>query len=202
MKEMAERAERAGSLEELLGIEGNAARMYFGEFAGMIKPDEEAGAAEAAVRFRGAEPASAARSGECAVVAGVQLAGEGSDGGCYAVGFDPYIGFYHQPRFGRPALALDLMEPFRPDRGFGGVDGGEYGDGDGRGISCGWADSGADAAGGRAFSGRMRLRMDTLVTHPLFEYRVSYRRMWRFRRGCWRGCLEGEIGEYPVFTTR
>src|SRR5438105_15104791 len=33
---------------------------------------------------------------------------------CYAVGFDPYVGFYHQPRFGRPALALDLMEPFRP----------------------------------------------------------------------------------------
>ena len=32
---------------------------------------------------------------------------------CYAVGFDPMMGFYHQPRFGRPALALDLMEPFR-----------------------------------------------------------------------------------------
>src|ERR1044071_7398715 len=31
-----------------------------------------------------------------------------------AVGFDPYIGFYHQPRFGRPALGLDLMEEFRP----------------------------------------------------------------------------------------
>src|SRR5271167_1837139 len=32
----------------------------------------------------------------------------------HAVGFDPYVGFYHQPRFGRPALALDLMEEFRP----------------------------------------------------------------------------------------
>lgn len=31
-----------------------------------------------------------------------------------AVGLDPYRGFYHQPRYGRPALALDLMEPFRP----------------------------------------------------------------------------------------
>jgi CRISP-associated protein Cas1 len=30
------------------------------------------------------------------------------------VGLDPYRGFYHQQRFGRPALALDLMEPFRP----------------------------------------------------------------------------------------
>jgi CRISP-associated protein Cas1 len=42
MKEMAERAEGASSLEELLGIEGNAARIYFGQFAGMMKPDEEA----------------------------------------------------------------------------------------------------------------------------------------------------------------
>ena len=33
---------------------------------------------------------------------------------CLAVGFDPYLGFYHQPRYGRPALALDLMEEFRP----------------------------------------------------------------------------------------
>ena len=31
-----------------------------------------------------------------------------------AIGFDPYRGFYHQPRYGRPALALDVMEPFRP----------------------------------------------------------------------------------------
>jgi CRISPR-associated protein Cas4 len=31
-----------------------------------------------------------------------------------AVGFDPYRGFYHQPRYGRPALALDMIEPFRP----------------------------------------------------------------------------------------
>ena len=31
-----------------------------------------------------------------------------------AVGFDAMRGFYHQPRYGRPALALDMMEPFRP----------------------------------------------------------------------------------------
>lgn len=30
-----------------------------------------------------------------------------------SVGLDPYRGFYHAPRYGRPALALDLMEPFR-----------------------------------------------------------------------------------------
>ena len=30
------------------------------------------------------------------------------------VGFDPLMGFYHQPKYGKPALALDMMEPFRP----------------------------------------------------------------------------------------
>jgi CRISPR-associated protein Cas1 len=33
---------------------------------------------------------------------------------CLAVGFDPYIVLHHRPRFGRPALALDLAKEFRP----------------------------------------------------------------------------------------
>jgi CRISPR associated protein Cas1 len=32
---------------------------------------------------------------------------------CLAVGFDPYVGLFHRPRFDRPALALDLAEDFR-----------------------------------------------------------------------------------------
>jgi CRISPR-associated protein Cas1 len=32
---------------------------------------------------------------------------------CEAVGLDPFDGFYHADRYGRPALALDLMEEFR-----------------------------------------------------------------------------------------
>ena len=39
MKRMAERADRSESMEELLGLEGNAARLYFGEFPGLIKVD-------------------------------------------------------------------------------------------------------------------------------------------------------------------
>jgi CRISPR-associated protein Cas1 len=40
LKQMADQAERARDLSELLGIEGNAARIYFGDLAGMIKTDE------------------------------------------------------------------------------------------------------------------------------------------------------------------
>jgi CRISPR-associated protein Cas1 len=30
------------------------------------------------------------------------------------VGFDPFLGFYHRPKYGKPSLALDMMEEFRP----------------------------------------------------------------------------------------
>ncbi len=116
LKEMAERALRATSLEELLGLEGNAARLYFGDFAGMIKSDGDDGAKPAEMSFDFArrnrrpprDPVNAILS------LAYSMLSKDLTIACYAVGFDPYIGFYHQPRFGRPALALDLMEPFRP----------------------------------------------------------------------------------------
>ena len=122
---------------------------------------------------------------------------------CHAVGFDPFLGFYHQPRFGRAALALDLMEPFRPliadsavltaintrmvtPRDF---------------VRAGGAVA-LTAGGRKAFFRAYEMRMDTLVTHPLFEYRVSYRRLLEIQSRLLARVLEGEIGEYPVFTTR
>jgi CRISP-associated protein Cas1 len=56
--------------------------------------------------------------------------------------------------------------------------------------------------GRKAFFRAYEMRMDTLVTHPLFEYRVSYRRLLEIQSRLLARVLEGEIGEYPVFTTR
>ena len=44
--------------------------------------------------------------------------------------------------------------------------------------------------------------MDTLVSHPLFEYRVTYRRLLEIQARLLARVLEGEIGTYPVFVTR
>jgi CRISPR-associated protein Cas1 len=44
--------------------------------------------------------------------------------------------------------------------------------------------------------------MDTLVTHPLFDYRVSYRRLLEIQARLLARYMEGEIPEYPVFVTR
>jgi CRISPR-associated protein Cas1 len=203
MKEMADRAEGAGSLEELLGIEGNAARMYFGEFAGMMKPDEEAGTSPLPFEMDGRNRRPPRDPVNAMLSLGYSLLAKDLTVACYAVGFDPYVGFYHQPRFGRPALALDLMEPFRAlivDSAVltavntGMVTARDF-------VRAGGAVA-LTAGGRKAFFRAYEMRMDTLVTHPLFEYRVSYRRLLEIQSRLLARVLEGEIGEYPVFTTR
>jgi CRISP-associated protein Cas1 len=203
MKEMAERAEGAASLEELLGMEGNAARMYFGEFAGMMKPDEEAGTSPLPFEMDGRNRRPPRDPVNAMLSLGYSLLAKDLTVACYAVGFDPYVGFYHQPRFGRPALALDLMEPFRAlivDSAVltavntGMVTARDF-------VRAGGAVA-LTAGGRKAFFRAYEMRMDTLVTHPLFEYRVSYRRLLEIQARLLARVLEGEIAEYPVFTTR
>lgn len=105
-------ARRVRSLAELLGVEGNAAARYFGTFNSMIRRDD--GSQELAFDFSKrnrrppTDPVNALLSYAYSLLVRswtVTLSG---------VGFDSYRGFYHQPRYGRPALALDMMEPFRP----------------------------------------------------------------------------------------
>jgi CRISPR-associated protein Cas1 len=203
LKRAAEAAEGAGSLEELLGIEGNAARVYFGAFAGMIKTEEEGAKGEFSFDFLGRnrrppkDPVNALLSLAYSVLAkDLTLA-------CYAVGFDPLMGFYHQPRFGRPALALDLMEPFRPLIADSAVlsainmrmvTGRDF-------VKAGTAVA-MTPAGRKGFFRAYEARMDTLVTHPLFEYRVTYRRLLEIQARLLARVMEGEIAEYPVFVTR
>jgi len=203
---MAEQAERAQSLEELLGIEGNAARIYFGDFAGMIKTEDDD--AVSAEQFRFDFAGRNRRPPRDAVNALLSLAysvlAKDLTIACYAVGFDPYLGFYHQPRFGRPALALDLMEPFRPLI----ADSAVLTAINTRMVSPqDFVQAGPGVAltpnGRKAFFRAYELRMDTLVTHPLFEYRVSYRRLLDIqarpagkssgRRDCGVPCLCDQI---------
>jgi len=204
LKEMADRADSARAVDELLGIEGNAARLYFGAFAGMIKPDDEsAGADDFPFDFEGRNRRPPRDPVNALLSLGYSMLAKDLTVACYAVGFDPYVGFYHQPRFGRPALALDLMEPFRPlivDSAVltavntGMVSGRDF-------VRAGTAVA-LTAAGRKGFLRAYELRMDTLVTHPLFEYRVSYRRLLEIQARLLARVLEGELANYPVFTTR
>lgn len=203
LKTMAEQAARAGSLAELLGIEGNAARLYFQAFSGLIKAVDNQAPAPFSFDFQGRNRRPPRDPVNALLSLAYSLLAKDFTIACYAVGFDPMMGFYHQPRFGRPALALDLMEPFRPLI----------------------ADSAAIQAintrmvaekdftragsavlltpeGRKAFYRAYEQRMDTLVTHPLFDYRVSYRRLLEIQARLLARYMEGEIGHYPVFVTR
>jgi CRISPR-associated endonuclease Cas1 len=120
-----------------------------------------------------------------------------------AVGFDPFLGFYHQPRYGRPALALDMMEEFRPliaDStaitlfNKGELSGRDF-------IKTGIGVTLKPEAKKTVLGGYER-RMSTEVTHPIFGYQVSYRRVLEIQARLLSRVLSGEISEYPVFVTR
>src|SRR5579883_207916 len=203
LKEMAHRAGRTDTLEELLGIEGNAARLYFGDFSVMIKPDEEGQGADLTFEVAGRNRRPPRDPINALLSLGYSLLAKDLTVACYAVGFDPYVGFYHQPRFGRPALALDLMEPFRPlivdSAVLTAVNGGMVTARDFVRVGGSVA---LTPAGRKAFFRAYELRMDSLVTHPLFDYRVSYRRLLEIQTRLLARVVEGEIGVYPVFITR
>ncbi|NLX54149.1 MAG: CRISPR-associated endonuclease Cas1 [Planctomycetaceae bacterium] len=210
LKCMQKQALEANSLDELLGIEGNGARVYFENFVGMLKAGDDEDHVTATdtddvftfdFRHRNRrpprDPVNALLSLAYSVLAkDLTIV-------CQAVGFDPYLGFYHKPRFGRASLALDLMEPFRPliadsavlsaintrmvtSRDF---------------IRAGNAVA-LKPESRKSFFRAYEQRMDSLVTHPLFGYRVNYRRMLEIQARLLARLLTGEIADYPVFTTR
>jgi CRISPR-associated protein Cas1 len=120
-----------------------------------------------------------------------------------AVGLDPYRGYYHQPRFGRPALALDMMEPFRSlvadSAVLTAINNGEIHSNDfiRAAGSCAMTDSGR-----KRFIAAFERRMGQEITHPLFGYQLSYRRLFEVQSRLLIRYLSGEIPEYPNFLTR
>ena len=204
MKEMAGRADGAKSAAELLGLEGNGAKQYFGAFDGMLKAGESGDKpAEFRLDFEGRNRRPPRDPVNALLSLGYSMLSKDLTIACYAVGFDPMMGFYHQPRFGRPALALDLMEPFRPLI----VDSAVINAINTKMVTAADFVRSGDAVGltpgGRkSFYHAYELRMDTLVTHPIFEYRVSYRRLLEVQARLLARVLEGETAEYPVFVTR
>jgi CRISP-associated protein Cas1 len=100
-----ERIRHARTVPQLMGLEGDAASVYFGVFASLLRAQgfEFSGR----VRRPPGDPVNALLS-----FAYVLLASECASA-LAGVGLDPYVGFLHQDRPGRKSLALDLMEELR-----------------------------------------------------------------------------------------
>lgn len=190
--------ERADSLERLLGLEGQAASVYFRAFAQLLKGRTAEGFD---FEWRNRRPAKDPTNAVFSM--------------CYAllttawvetvdrVGFDAYLGFYHQPKYGKPALALDLMEEFRPliadsvvlsvlrrqilkPEDFIRTR-----------SSCVLSKSGR-----RKLISAFERRMDEQIKHPVFGYRVSYRQVLEIQARLLGRYLTEEIDTYPEMVTR
>jgi len=195
---LAEEAEATSNVERLLGIEGSAAETYFSRFgSSLLKTDCPELSFEGRNRRPPRDPVNAVLSYLYGILAKETFVT------LLAVGFDPYLGLYHKPRYGRPGLALDLMEEFRPLI----------------------ADSTAvtlfnkkeltrkdfiitDAGVTMTYVGKHKVlagyerRIETEVAHPIFGYSLSYRRVLEVQARLLSRVLFEEIGEYPAFWTK
>ncbi|MGH7505300.1 MAG: CRISPR-associated endonuclease Cas1, partial [Longimicrobiales bacterium] len=120
-----------------------------------------------------------------------------------ADGLDPWWGLFHQPRHGRPALALDLMEEFRPlivdSAVITAINPGMVGAGD---FTTGASGCALDASGRKAFISAYEGRLDQLVTHPIFGYRCSWRAIIRMQARLLSRWLRRDVPEYTGVVTR
>ena len=196
LKRLRDQARRASSLDALLGIEGAAAKVYFSHFSGMLRQPLE-------WDFMGRnrrpprDPVNALLSFCYALLTKDAFAA------VMKAGFDPYLGVYHSVRYGRPALALDLQEEFRPlladSVSISVLNNGEIKEEDF-----------VRRAGGVALTdnGRRKVleayerRVDTTVTHPVFGYSMTYRRVLAVQARLLARRMLGEIPRYVPFVTR
>ena len=198
LKKYAEQTDRAKSFKELLGIEGYAAKNYFQSFNLMIKNQEEFPFAFTKRSRRPPEdPVNLLLSFSYALLTRLWTVT------LSAVGFDPFRGFYHKSRYGRPSLALDMMEPFRPlicdssvllainnrevkpdqfIRNAGKV---------------GWTEKSR-----KSFISVFERRLSQKIRHPVFNYDLSYRQLLEVQARLFVRYLFNEIDPYPHFMTR
>jgi CRISPR-associated endonuclease Cas1/CRISPR-associated protein Cas4 len=191
---------RASSMDELLGHEGAGTRVYFENFPLMVKGRPEIlehFSFETRTRRPPRDRMNALLSFAYSMLARelTQVA--------WSVGLDPYLGYLHAPRYGRPALALDLMEPFRPlvaDSACitlvntGGIRPSDF-------IERMGAVSLTRESRSKLLMAIER-RLAQEVTHPIFGYSVSYRRVFEIEVRLLARHLLGELPVYQPLVTR
>ena len=98
--------EKTTVIDSLRGLEGAGSAAYFTHFNRLIRNDSFSFTTRR--RRPPTDPVNALLS------FGYSLLTHDVQGAINIVGFDPYLGYLHTQRYGRPSLALDLMEEFRP----------------------------------------------------------------------------------------
>lgn len=199
LQKLINRVAKAKNSDELLGLEGLAGRIYFLHFSDMLKPprDKMNFSFDGRNRRPPEDPVNAILSYVYSMLS------KDFTISLMKIGLDPYMGFFHRPRYGKPSLALDLMEEFRPIVGDSVaitlINSGEIEAKDfirrGRAVTL-------NSSGKRKTIGAYERRLDDLVNHPVFGYSISYRRIFEVQVRLLSRFLYNELAEYPLFVTR
>ncbi len=198
LKELMEKAEACRANDSLLGFEGSAARLYYENFTGMLQePLREHFSMNGRNRRPPRDPVNALLSFAYSMLA------RDAASACIAVGLDPGFGFFHKREKGRPSLALDLMEPYRPIIADSAVV---------RAINTGMVqekDFEITPAGtvmkNGAKKGLIRAyeaRINSEITHPNFNYPMTYRRILEVEVRLLARFLEGELPDWRPLRVR
>lgn len=201
LKSMERQVMTAATVSSMMGYEGTAARTYFGQFTSMLSDRESDIALSFSEGGRNRRPPRDPVNCLLSFVYGLLL--KDLVAVCLGVGLDPFIGVLHAPRFGRPSLALDLAEEFRPLIADSVVlqvlNNGEIKAGDfvarSRGIML-------TQAGRKAVIAAYERRLEMTVRHPQFGYQVTYRRVMDVQARILAAVMIGELPVYQAMTTR
>jgi len=182
-------------LPTLRGVEGEGSRAYFAVLRQALEPD---------VGFQKRERRPPPDPTNALLSLGYTFLMENLMTACEVVGLDPYDGFFHADQYGRPALALDLMEEFR-------------------GVVVDsvvlnvlnhhiletsdfepWARGGVrlKPSGLRKFCRQYSARLSTPILHPAAERRITYQKCFEVQARSLRQVIEGKQAQYAPFVTK
>lgn len=105
LKTLLDKIAAAESIDSLRGYEGYAAKLYFSQLSKAFTVTD--------IVFSGRQYYPAPDPVNALLSFGYSFIARELQGMCDAIGFDPYLGFYHDVQYGRASLSLDLLEPFR-----------------------------------------------------------------------------------------
>ena len=178
----------------LQGLEGHATAQYFTSWKTILnQPDLFNGRTRRPPR----DPANALLSYGYTILLHQTISA------LYTVGLDPYIGYLHSSQYGKPALALDLIEEFRPlivdsvvlnllnTRTLQPKD-----------FIHELGTYRLTDHGRRTFLTKLEARFDETLQHPTFNYQATYRRALELQARLLAKTLMGEIPTYPPLTVR
>ena len=183
-------------LEAILGMEGAGSAAYFQCF-GKLLTDEKLWPFARRIKRPPTDPVNSLLS------FGYSLLTNQVSSAVQLVGFDHFVGYLHSSFYGRPALALDVMEEFRPII----VDSVVLSLLNKHKLSP--DDFVVELEAYRLKNERRKVfftkfeeRLNEEVTHPIFGYKVTYRRCIELQVRLLAKFLTGEIDEYPPFIVK